>query len=410
MAKKRLTKRIAAAFAGLAAALSGAALAAATVRAPDSPGAGVLKVRFGGDRAQTRIVIDLDRPTTGAEVSFPAPGRLIAPLPKIAAPPEGFDGAGQGLVRRWLVDRAGGQTRLQLDLDGEVVVSRRFLLPPGEGVQHWRYVIDLEAASKLPSRPRSVVATPVSTKPAPAKAAPAMVKISSPSSIKRRRVVVIDAGHGGKDPGALGSRSHEKDVTLAAARALKKRLEASGDYRVVLTRDSDLFVPLEARVQIARKADADLFISLHADSGPDTATRGASVYTLSEKGADRVAKVLGPQGLLIPASGPGRDQAVSQILLDLTQRSTKNRSAAFAETLLTHVGDQTVLLRRSHRDAGFVVLLAPEVPAVLLEMGFITSPEDERMLTGADSRARLIDAVGDAIDAFFVRPSTTLAD
>jgi len=394
VAKKRLTKRIAAAFAGLAAALSGAALAATTVRAPDSPGAGVLKVRFGGDRAQTRIVIDLDRPTTGAEVSFPAPGRLIAPLPKIAAPPEGFDGAGQGLVRRWLVDRAGGQTRL----------------PPGEGVQHWRYVIDLEAASKLPSRPRSVVATPVSTKPAPAKAAPAMVKISSPSSIKRRRVVVIDAGHGGKDPGALGSRSHEKDVTLAAARALKKRLEASGDYRVVLTRDSDLFVPLEARVQIARKADADLFISLHADSGPDTATRGASVYTLSEKGADRVAKVLGPQGLLIPASGPGRDQAVSQILLDLTQRSTKNRSAAFAETLLTHVGDQTVLLRRSHRDAGFVVLLAPEVPAVLLEMGFITSPEDERMLTGADSRARLIDAVGDAIDAFFVRPSTTLAD
>ncbi len=397
MAKKRLSRWIAAAFAGLAAALSGAVLAAAAVGASDSPQEGVLKVRFGGDRAQTRVVIDLDRPTSATEVSFPSPGRLIAPLPKIAAPPPGFDGAGSGLVRRWLVDRVGGQTRLQLDLDEQATVKRRFLLPPGEGVGHWRYVIDLESGTVI--RPVTLATVPA-----------AAVKIRSVApDIKRRRVVVIDAGHGGKDPGAMGAGTREKDVTLAAARALKKRLEASGVYRVVLTRDSDVFIPLEERVRIARKADADLFISLHADSGPDAATRGASVYTLSEKGADRAAKVLGPQGMLIPASRPGRDQTTNQILLDLTQRSTKNRSAVFAETLLRHVGDETPLLRRSHRDAGFVVLLAPEVPAVLLEMGFITSPADERLLTNADSRGRLIDAVGNAIDAFFQRPAPTIA-
>jgi N-acetylmuramoyl-L-alanine amidase len=402
VAKKRLSKRIAAAVAGLAAALSGAALAVAG--AADAPEAGVLKVRFGGDRAQTRIVIDLDRPTTGAEVTFPAPGRLIAPLPKISAPQGVLDGAGQGLVRRWLVDRSNGQTRLQLDLDSDVVVARRFLLPPGEGVAHWRYVIDLDSASKAVVRPAPVVAKPV------AKIVPSpLIRVAAPS-IKRRRVVVIDAGHGGKDPGARGASSREKDLTLAAAKGLKAELEAKGGYRVVLTRETDVFVPLEERVRIARKADADLFISLHADSGPDTATRGASVYTLSEQGADRVAKVLGPQGLLIPARGPGKDQAVSQILFDLTQRSTKNRSAAFAETLLARVGEQTPLLRRSHRDAGFVVLLAPEVPAVLLEMGFITSPEDEKLLTGVRERKALLNAVGSAIDDFFVGAGTVLGD
>ena len=418
MAKKRLSERIAAAVAGIALLIGGAALAAAPVRAPELPQTGVLKVRFGGDRAQTRIVIDLDRETSGAEVSFPNSGHMVAPLPKIAAPPQDFDGAGQGLVRHWQVDRVNGQTRLELDLDADVVVSRRFLLPPGEGVDHWRYVIDLDATTQ----PKPQPASPAQPKsPPPKAAAPQVVltsakplaagtvKISVPAP-KRRRVVVIDAGHGGKDPGALGSHSHEKDVTLAAAKALKKRLEASGDYKVVLTRDSDVFVPLEQRVAIARKADADLFISLHADSGPDATTRGASVYTLSEKGADRVAKVLGPEGMLIPARGPGKDQAVSQILFDLTQRATKNRSAVFAESLLDHVGEQTPLLRRSHRDAGFVVLLAPEVPAVLLEMGFITSPDDEKLLNSADQRARLVDSIGDAIDAFFAETPRIAAD
>ena len=398
MAKKRLTKPVAALVVGIAAALTGAALAAAAVN--NVPESGVLKVRFGGDRAQTRVVIDLDRATTAAEPTFPAQGRMVLSFPKIKVEGAGLDGAGRGLVKRWLVDKSGGQARLQLDLDGEVTVAKRFLLPPGDGIDHWRYVIDLKASEASVARP---LATPLKVI-AQAPASPRnLVKIST-DSLKRRRVVVIDAGHGGKDPGAQGANAREKDVTLSAAKALKARLEASGAYRVVLTRDSDVYVPLEGRVQIARRADADLFISLHADAGADTATRGASAYTLSEKGADRVGEVLGKEDLFVQTSGAGRDKAVGQILLDLTQRSTKNRSAAFAEVLLEKVSAETPLLRRSHRDAGFMVLLAPEVPAVLLEMGFITSPDDERFLTTAGDRERLVDAVGDAIDAFFQQP------
>ncbi len=398
MAKKRLTKQVAALVAGIATALAGAALATAAVN--NVPESGVLKVRFGGDRAETRVVIDLDRETTVAEPAFPAQGRMTLSFPKVKVEGAGLDGAGRGLVKRWLVDKSGGQARLQLDLDGEVTVAKRFLLPPGDGVDHWRYVIDLKASEKSVARPLATPLKVIAQKPAEPRG---LVKVAA-VSIKRRRVVVIDAGHGGKDPGARGANAREKDVTLAAAKALKARLEASGAYRVVLTRDSDVYVPLEGRVQIARRADADLFISLHADAGNDTATRGASAYTLSEKGADRVAEVLGKEDLFVQTSGPGRDKAVGQILLDLTQRSTKNRSAAFAEVLLEKVGAETPLLRRSHRDAGFMVLLAPEVPAVLLEMGFITSPEDERFLTTAGDRQRLVDAVGDAIDAYFQQP------
>jgi N-acetylmuramoyl-L-alanine amidase len=221
------------------------------------------------------------------------------------------------------------------------------------------------------------------------------------SALRLKKVIVIDAGHGGKDPGSAGANTAEKDVTLAAAKALKAKLEKSGRYTVVMTRQSDTFVPLESRVQIARRADADLFISLHADSGPDATTRGASVYTLSEKGTERVARVLEKDDWLMKANLPGRDRAVSQILLDLSQRATKNRSAAFAETLLQSVGEETTLLRRSHRDAGFIVLLAPDVPAVLLEMGFITNVDDEQLLKTSAGRDRLMDAVAGSIESYF---------
>lgn len=398
MAKKRLTKQVAVLVAGIVAALTGAAFAVAAVN--NVPQSGVLKVRFGGDRAQTRVVIDLDRATTAAEPTFPAQGRMALSFPKINVDGAGQDGAGRGLVKRWLIDKSNGQARLQLDLDGEVIVAKRFLLPPGDGIDHWRYVIDLQASEKSVARP---LATPLKVVAQTPAAPRKLVKVAA-APIKRRRVVVIDAGHGGKDPGAQGANAREKDVTLTVAKALKDRLEANGDYRVVLTRDSDVYVPLEGRVQIARRADADLFISLHADAGADSATRGASAYTLSEKGAERVGEVLGKEDLFVQTSGAARDRAVGQILLDLTQRSTKNRSAAFAEVLLEKVGAETPLLRRSHRDAGFMVLLAPEVPAVLLEMGFITSPDDERFLTTASDRQRLVGAVGDAIDAFFQQP------
>ncbi len=257
----------------------------------------------------------------------------------------------------------------------------------------------VEAArpTAAPSVPRPTPPTAVAQAPI---AVPGPVVALAPAA-NRRRIVVIDAGHGGVDAGAHGGTAREKDITLAAAKALKARLESSGRYTVVLTRGGDSHIPLERRVQIARAAEADLFISLHADAGADAGLRGASAYTLSEKGAQRVAKGPAADDLVVRTVGPGRDKAVGQIVLDLTQRSTKTRSAAFAEVLLEKVGRETPLLSRSHRDAGFMVLLAPEVPAVLLEMGFLTSPADERLLTRPADRQRLVDAIGDAIDAYF---------
>ena len=354
--------------------------------------ADVLKVRLGGDKAETRIVLDVNRSVSGKLVSDGAgDGKVVLTLSDVEVPIT-LAGDGQGLVRRWSVEESGRSAKVTIELAQDAVVRRRFLLPPGDGVPNYRYVIDLKTARDLPAvRLAKATATP-------------RLEVAK-ASASRKRVVVIDAGHGGQDPGARGAMGFEKDVNLAAARALRDRLERTGRYKVVMTRDSDVFVPLETRVKLARRADADLFISLHADAGPDSSTRGLSVYTLSEQGQDRAGRVMGKEDWLMNASHTGGNRAVSQILFDLTQRATKNRSAQFAEMLLERVSDETTLLRRSHRDAGFVVLLAPDVPAVLLEMGFITNPEDERLLNDARARRRLMRAVAEGIDRYFREPA-----
>lgn len=360
-------------------------------------GGGVLRVRFGGDRIETRMVLDLDSAVTGKQLPDTGDGRVVINLSDLPVS-SAQGGDGQGLVGHWSVDRAAMGARLALDLAPGAEVSRRFLLPPADGVAHYRYVIDIKSAPggsapPVVSRDIAPKATPVSTVARTIKAAP----------IRLKKVVVIDAGHGGKDPGASGASTEEKDVTLAAAKVLKARLEKTGRFDVVMTRNSDIFVPLEQRVQIARRADADLFISLHADSGSDPSVRGASVYTLADRAANRVNQVMDPDDWLMKASGPGRDRAVSQILLDLSQRATKNRSATFAEMLIEQVGEDSPLLRRSHREAGLMVLLAPDVPAVLLEMGFISNGADERALNSETQRKRLVDAVSRSIESYFAR-------
>ncbi len=194
---------------------------------------------------------------------------------------------------------------------------------------------------------------------------------------------------------------------IGRRRALKTALERTGRYRVRLTRDGDVYVVHGRRVQIARDAGADLFISLHADAGSDPALRGASVYTLSEQGAGRaVREFTKGDDWQRDLRLPGRDPSVDRILLDMTQRATQNRSAQFARVLLTHLeGADHPLLRRSHRDAGLAVLLAPDVPAILLEMGFITNPEDERVLSDERARRRLMRSVAEGIDRYFREPA-----
>ena len=347
----------------------------------------VRAVRFGGDAERTRVVIDLDRSARGAVIEDGGQGRVILSLSGVT-PPRALNGGGLGLVRQYTVTGGSG-ARVNLTLAGGAEIERRFLLPPGDGVDHYRYVLDLKRTSAAPS--------------ARAVAAPA------PQTRRRaeRPLIVIDAGHGGADPGASGARSRESAVTLAAAHALRAELERSGRYRVRMTRSDDTYVDLYRRVAIARQADADLFISLHADAGADPALRGASVYTLSDQGAGRaVREFTRGQNWRQELNLPGRDPSVDRILLDMTQRATQNRSAQFARLLLTRLeAADRPLLRRSHRDAGLAVLLAPDVPAVLLEMGFITNPEDERALNDERSRRNMMRAVAQGIDRYFAEQS-----
>lgn len=218
-------------------------------------------------------------------------------------------------------------------------------------------------------------------------------------------MVVIDAGHGGVDPGALGNGVMEKNITLAVALALKKELLSTGRYRVALTRETDVYIPLRDRFKIARDDGADLFISLHADSHNDPFMRGASIYTLSETASDSEAADLANQenksDIIAGVDLSKQSGMVTDILIDLAQRDTINQSNAFATLLVSELKGDTLMLEHSHRSAGFAVLKAPDVPSVLIEMGYISSSKDEQLLTDKQHQLRLAKAIRRAIDDFF---------
>ena len=318
---------------------------------------------------------------------------------------------------------------MRFQLVGTTRIAHRFAIPPSDGNPTYRYVIDFAPQLVVPVvhpvtlvayQPAPYVRAEPAYEPPTDVLPPYIARLSTPMvrtpattpsrarSDRRLKVIVVDAGHGGHDSGALGATRQEKELTLAAAQALKSRLERSGHYRVVLTRDSDVFIPLETRVKITREGGADLFISLHADSaGGNASTHGASVYTLSDKASSRASRFVSRDDWFMKASLTG-DTGVRDILFDLTQRATKNRSAAFAQTLVSRIEGKAPLLRRSQRDAGFMVLLAPDVPAVLLEMGFVSNAEDEDFLRDPGQRKQMMGAVGDAIDDYFAQ-ATRLA-
>ena len=355
-------------------------------------GGDVVKVRLGGDAAQTRIVIELEKSVAAKIVTRDSEtNRQVIALPDIDID-KTMAGQGQGLVNDWRLEDMAGSVRLRLNFKSSAKIYRRFLLPPADGISVYRYVIDIvpqgaDTASQL-----------LASVPVVATVAQAPAQSVAPKN--RKKVIVIDAGHGGKDPGAHGGHSLEKDINLASARALRSALEKTGRYTVIMTRDTDSFVDLPARVRIARSANADLFISLHSDSGGNGNTRGASIYTLSDSGTERAAKKALIKGDWSQGEPPA-DAIVSRILIDLTQRATKNRSATFAQLVMDNISDSTPLLKTSQRQAGFVVLLAPDVPAVLLEMGFVNNSQDEALLNDSGHRAVMMGQVARAIDKYF---------
>ncbi|MBX9726948.1 MAG: N-acetylmuramoyl-L-alanine amidase [Rickettsiales bacterium] len=224
-------------------------------------------------------------------------------------------------------------------------------------------------------------------------------------AIEVKPLIVIDAGHGGQDPGAIGLHdTHEKDITLGYARHLRKALLATGRYRVALTRDDDRFILLPERVAIARKLKADIFISLHADSNPRPEARGFSIYTLSETASDDESAALAEQenkADIIPGIDLNKTDAdVASILIDLTQRETMNKSAIFADAVVASLHGKITRLQKTHRYAGFRVLKAPDMPSVLIELGFLSNADDERLLLSPEYRDLVTSSIVKGIDRF----------
>lgn len=233
-------------------------------------------------------------------------------------------------------------------------------------------------------------------------------KIHGPADA-RLPLVVIDAGHGGHDPGAISpdNGAREKDVTLAISKAIRDELVKSGRVRVALTRDNDRFLVLGDRFGIARRMKADLFISIHADAAENREARGGTVYTLSEVASDREAQRLAARenkaDIINGVNLGGQDKDVSSILIDLTQRETMNVSAGFAKLLLREARPNMLLRGTSHKFASFVVLKAPDTPSVLFETGYISNAQDAAFLSSRDGQQKVARSVSSAIQAHFAR-------
>ncbi len=365
-----------------ATALGGAALGApAWASVPTTLRAVALQPTGGGG---VRVALALNARAAVNTFFLSGPDRFVIDLANTRLElPHGAAGEGQGLgfIRRFRhAPRPDGNARLVLDLAGEARLVRQDL----GGREDPNIRFDLAAI----------------TLNAPQRAPQEYLGRSAP-----RRTVVIDAGHGGRDPGAIGATGvREKDVVLNTALMLRQALESRGRYSVALTRDRDEFVELEQRVRFARAQNADLFISIHADSHANAAAQGASVYTISERGEDRAQSMVSAQNWQIDLGEAPRQGVARDILVDLYQRETTNRSAQFAQTLIPRVGEVAPLLRNTHRNAGFYVLLAPDVPAVLIETGFLSNVADERRLTDPRARERLAEAMAQSVDTYFAGP------
>lgn len=380
-------------------ALAGLASASAVAQTA----AEVRDVRFGVDGDRTRVVVELSESAEFRAFTLAEPSpRLVVDLPAASWTVAGLqtgEGRGHGLFGDFRYFQSGGErARIVFELDGPALVAAQFSLgPAAEGGNH-RLVVDVERAEEDSFRAAS--GFPAHDGMESLIAARAEATFREPE--RERRIIVIDPGHGGRDPGAVTlNGSREADINLAAALELRRQLEATGRYEVILTRSTDIYVEHEDRVRIAAAARADLFISLHADSAPNPGARGASVYTLNDRGESRARQRALTSGDPLVAEARASAPEVNNILVSLALREKRNQSSVFASALLPHIATVGPVIDASRREANFYVLLDSQAPAVLLEMGYITNREDERNLNSAAYRERLMRAVVTAIGEYF---------
>jgi len=362
----------------------------------------ITDIRFGEHDTHTRIVIESDQPLDVRAFTLAEPvSRLVVSFDAarwgVSALPTG-QGRGAGLVGDFRFDSDASAPRLVFALNAPSTVQQQLSLAPNGG--GYRTVVDVARASSAAFQQLSGFPEQI-TDLTQLLVERAGVPITTPSCEAVR--VVIDPGHGGRDPGALArfGGGDEADVNLAAGLVLRDLLNATGRYQVIMTRDRDVFVELNDRVEIARRADADLFISLHADSaGNSTGPRGATVYSMNHRAVTRARNRAIREGDWVD---PNRPEEVSRILVEMSLTNKESQSEQFAESLRGEVGRVQTMWRDQAMRANFAVLTDASVPAVLFEMGFLTNREDARRLNSVTERRRLMQAAVAAIDSQFAQ-------
>jgi N-acetylmuramoyl-L-alanine amidase len=365
-------------------------------------------VRLGGDEAQTRFVMDLSRKVDLHVFTLADPYRVVVDIPQITfrLPPKAGE-SGRGLIKafRFGLVMSGG-SRIVIDLVKPARVEKSFVVDSAEGAPA-RLVLELAATDRDNFLRKVALEQRFTRNEVPS----SRDQQTSPGD--NRPVVVLDPGHGGIDTGTKGPHGQmEKEIVLDFAKRLRTKIDSAGKYRVLLTRSDDTFVPLAERVRFAREAGAALLISIHADSLPrrEGDAQGATVYTLSETATDPAAARLAEQenraDVIAGVDLKEQPEDVAGILIDLAQREAKTFSVQFAQKLVSTIKQTTRMHKEPIKSAGFRVLRAPDVPSVLIELGYVSNKEDLQSLSSDTWRDRTADSMAAAVDGYF---STHLA-
>jgi N-acetylmuramoyl-L-alanine amidase len=376
---------------------------------PKGPLPIVMSARIGEHDDRTRLVIELSDPVNLRAFALANPDRVVIDMPEVAwrlgAPPKP---SGFGAVKSYRYGQfRAGNSRMVIDLNQPVSVSDALVIPPSSGFGY-RVVIDLFPTTRPKFDAQAGWPADLKKRESDAEKLAAMIAAQqmAPAKGGGKKVVVIDPGHGGLDSGTVGVNGlMEKDLALATGLKLAKNLRARG-YTVFMTRDNDTFIPLRQRVAIARADHADLFIALHADSNPDASVTGSSIYTLNDGRSDREAAAMARRenqsDVIAGVDLSGDNNPVAPILINLAQRDTINKSSRFATNALGTMGKVTDILARSpHRSASLAVLVAPDVPAALIELGYLSNADDAAQMNSDAWRSRVAEAIADAVDQQF---------